>query len=313
LAIKRLQNKVAESRFALPIVAIYTILVWIAAGLLTHQLWGQFICMVVTAVAVMELNNRYALIRIFSRMVSCAFLVLISMANFLFPSLSAGLVIVCLAFFNLIIFHTYQNKSATGVVFHAFLCIGIASLFFIQILYLLPILWFIMGSLLVSLNKRTFFASIIGILTPYWLWGGYSIYTGYTQDIIAHFKQLIEFQDLFDYTIVSEKQIVTLVFIVLLQLIGTVHFLRKSTYDKIRTRDFYYTIMILAFTILAFILLQPQHYDTLLGLLIIYTAPLIAHFITLTQTKITNITFYIILLTTLTITIFNLWNPSLTF
>ena len=176
MANKRLQNKVAESRLALPIVAIYAILVWIATGLLTYQLWGQFICMVVTAVTVMELNNRYALIRIYSRMVSCAFLVLISMANFLFPSLSVGIVCVCLAFFYLIIFHTYQNKNATGVVFHAFLCIGIASLFFIQILYFLPLLWFIMGTLLVSLHKKTFFASIIGILTPYWLWRIYGLY-----------------------------------------------------------------------------------------------------------------------------------------
>jgi hypothetical protein len=59
--------------------------------------------------------------------------------------------------------------------------------------------------------------------------------------------------------------------------------------------------------------LLPQYYDFLLRLLIINTAPLIAHFLTLTNTRITNIAFYVICATALILTAINLWIPSLSF
>ena len=42
-------------------------------------------------------------------------------------------------------------------------------------------------------------------------------------------------------------------------------------------------------------------------LLIVNTAPMIAHYIALTNTKVTNVSFYIIILITLGITIGNVW------
>jgi hypothetical protein len=45
---------------------------------------------------------------------------------------------------------------------------------------------------------------------------------------------------------------------------------------------------------------------------IILTSPLIGHFIALTNTKITNIAFYVILITALLLTGFNLWTSSFT-
>jgi hypothetical protein len=64
---------------------------------------------------------------------------------------------------------------------------------------------------------------------------------------------------------------------------------------------------------IVFTILQPQHFDFLLRILIISTAALIGHFITLTHTWITNIAFHLIIVITLLITAYNLWMPSLTF
>ena len=62
-----------------------------------------------------------------------------------------------------------------------------------------------------------------------------------------------------------------------------------------------------------FLVLQPQHYDVLIRLLIINTAPLIGHFIALTHTKVTNIAFYAIVIICLLVTAFNAWTSSLIF
>jgi hypothetical protein len=51
-----------------------------------------------------------------------------------------------------------------------------------------------------------------------------------------------------------------------------------------------------------------------LRMLIIFTSPLIGHFISLTNTKVTNIAFYAIIIITLAITVFNIFfTPTVIF
>ena len=73
---KRLQNTVSESRMALPCTAAYAICIWLLAGLLQGNWWIQFAIFAVCTYLMVELNNANALLRIYSRMVSCTFVVL---------------------------------------------------------------------------------------------------------------------------------------------------------------------------------------------------------------------------------------------
>jgi hypothetical protein len=58
---------------------------------------------------------------------------------------------------------------------------------------------------------------------------------------------------------------------------------------------------------IVFLLLQPQHYDVLIRILIINTAPLLGHFLALTHTRQTNIVFFVITAAVILITGYNLW------
>ena len=78
------QKHIAQSRWASPITAAYGLVVTSAAGLVTDGLWLNFAMLLVSTVMMAELNNYYALIRIYSRMVSCSFLVMTTMSLFLF-------------------------------------------------------------------------------------------------------------------------------------------------------------------------------------------------------------------------------------
>ena len=69
MSVKRLQNRIAESRFTLPVTGTITLLTWIGA-----HLTGQiniislpYLFIVISTYLMVELNNSNALMRIYSR------------------------------------------------------------------------------------------------------------------------------------------------------------------------------------------------------------------------------------------------------
>ena len=95
----------------------------------------------------------------------------------------------------------------------------------------------------------------------------------------------------------------------LLTLVGTIHFLRNSFLDKIKTRMIYEALMVINIGCIVFLILQPQHYSFLVRLIIVNTSPFIGHFITLTRTRLTNITFIVFTLSVVALTLYTLWMP----
>ena len=257
----------------------------------------------------MEINNSNALIRIYSRMVSCSFLALTSMATFLFPSLRESIVQLCLITSYTIIFHIYQDKDSPGLMFYAFLCLGIASVLFIQVLYFVPLLWLLIGFKMMAFSFRMFCASIVGLITPYWFLAPLSFFTGHFDSLVEHITSIAYFQPLFQYQRFNDHHYITFAFVCLVALIGMVHYLRNSHMDKIRTQMIYELLMWMNLFTVVFIILQPQHFEILLGMMIVNTSPFIGHFLALTHTKLTNVTFYMLIFLILFITAYNLWIP----
>lgn len=309
--IKRIQNKVAESRLALPVMAVFACLVWVLAGVIQGQWWMQFVCFAVSTYLMVELNNGNALIRIYSRMVSCAFLLMSCASCFLFPSLGGAIVELCFIASFAIAFHCYQDKQSPGWTFYSFLCLGLASLVFVQTLYLVPLFWLLMKVQLNSMSWRTFFASIIGLAMPYWFALCWLLFRDKFELSVTHFQQLAEVRVPFDYSMLTVQQVALYVFVVVLAVTGTIHFWRNSIDDKIRIRQFFSCFITVDAVVLIMLALQPQHYDMLFRMAVVCTAPLIGHFIALTRTRITNIAFFAIVAVGLLLTVLSLWMPSM--
>lgn len=305
--IKRTQNRIAESRWALPICAAYTLLICIISGLFVEGIWVQLALTAVATLLMVELNNRNSLIRIYSRMVSCSFLVLTMMTPHKIESTDGCIVSVCFVAFHLALFHAYQDKKATGYVLWAFTAIGIASTVWIQILLFVPVLWVLTGTNILALSLRTFVASIMGILLPYWFISAYYIYMGDITPLVNHVVAIAEFGQPLEFYNCSINDLLPLGFIALLAITGSIHFLRTSYMDKIRTRMIYEMFITMTIATMVLIILQPQHANIATHMLIISTAPLIGHFLALTSTKITNIASLAIMATALVITALNLW------
>ena len=86
-----------------------------------------------------------------------------------------------------------------------------------------------------------------------------------------------------------------------------IHYFRTSFRDNIRIRQLFYSLIILNLFCTLFLIAQPQHYDSMMRVMIITASPLIGHFISLTHTRVTNIAFLVILAITVLLTGFNLW------
>ena len=310
MARKRIQNKISESRFALPAAALYSVFTWLACGLLTHGWWLSFLLMIVTSYFMVEVNNRNALIRIYSRMVSCSFLVFSVMENFLFGNNTAAATGLCCAGFLLMFFKTYQRKDSSTSIFYAFTFLGILSFFCVQILYLLPIIWILLTTKIIAWSWRNFWSSILGIIMPYWFLEGYYIYIGKYRWVIEHLTELISANQLFNWTIIDIPRRISFIWLVLLSIIGIVHFLTTSYKDNIKVRMFYESFITIDIAIFLLLLIFPSHYDELIAVFTVSTSPIIAHYIALTRGKANNIVFIFIMIITLLITLFNM-TPNL--
>lgn len=287
---------------------------WVLRGLGDPQVWPCLTCMVIATLFMVELNNGNSLIRIYSRMVSSSFAVMMTMAQFVHTSLQASVVTLCAVGFLLCLFRCYQDHDAPGWTFYAFLCVGLASLVWVQVLFFLPILWLVMGTMIYCMGPRNLVASLLGLAAPYWFYLGYCALMGDVEGFADHFIALSVFQPLWDYGMLNVMQWAMLGIVIVCALIGAGHFWATIYNDKIRTRMLYQAFCLIDFVALVFLILQPQHFTPLWCIMAVCTAPLIAHFIALTQGKLCSWTTYVLMIIAAGIMAYNCITtfPSLT-
>lgn len=292
---------------------IYAVGIWLMCGLINREWWVQFALFAISVYLMVELNNISALIRVYSRMVSCSFIILICSACFLFPLTQGAIVQTMVIGALILLFMTYQDQQSPGFTYYAFILWSIATGASVHMLFYLPLLWLLMGTQLQSLSWRTLSASVLGILTPYWIYACWLVWQGDFTPLIAHFKQLDNLQVPLQFTTLDTGRIAVFVLLAVVSVIGTIHFIRQHHFDKIRIRQLYGFFIWMDLATVLFVVLQPQFYDVLIRIMFICTAPLIGHFLALTHTKITNIAFCILVVITLAVTGLNLWMSSFLF
>ena len=95
--------------------------------------------------------------------------------------------------------------------------------------------------------------------------------------------------------------------VLVLFLVGAIHFWLTSYMDKIRVRQIYTSLILLTLYTILLLAVQPQMYNVLIYMLTIAVSPIIAHFVSLTRTRMSNIFFFVLMATILILTGMNLW------
>ncbi len=288
---KRFQNRAAESSLLFTTTAIYAAIIWLLADENVLARWPQLLCIMLSTFLMRELCNSNSLIRVRTQLVSSIFLLLTVAVPSLFGILRSNLLSVCIIIFLMLLFSTYQNEKGTGRMYWASLALGTATLVNIHLLIYIPIIWLLSLTQLQSLNIRTWIASLLGLLTPYWLLSPWLLFTRDWQLVYDFFAPLTNCYPLFDYGCLPVSTIGFLVLVTILSFCSLTNFLQKSYEDRIRARQMYGFLFILFLVTLIFLLLRPDLYQLFIPIITICSSLLIAHFFALTHTKTTNIVF----------------------
>lgn len=305
-----LHNKLATSSFLLPVAFVLSLLLWYIHGITSdlHLVLGFIACLSCTAL-MMELNNAYVLLRVRSRMVSATFALLWASCSSLHVLQWSHVVALCFILTYHSLFHAYQQQSTSVDTFNAFLCLGISSIIVPQLIILtIPLAvafaWF------QAMNARSFFAMLLGVITPLWL----GISCGFLTDSLPvlqdYFLSKVHWS-LSYYRQLTIPQVSLFAWILIMDVIAVSHVLRYSYKDKIRTRMFYYFMSWMTLVLIALVLAFPQYLQVMLILLITNSSPLIAHYITLANGKVPRAIFLIALFLLIAIITMNLWLPLL--
>lgn len=286
-----------------------TFIFWFIAWLEDNVTFLPFVLVIATGLLMMWINHLFALIKVFSRMIASTYLAFTT-ALLIAPNiggLQTKVVFVqfCLVSFLILFFSCYQYRKAQGVILYAFLMLGIASLFFKQLLLIVPLLWILSAYCMVTFSGKIWLSSIFGIGLPYLFVFTYYICTGVpsAEQTLLHNW---DFCRVFDFSGVPLCLKISLVCSSLLTVIGFAHLMMEGHKDKVRTRMMYQIFISIGFYAMLLCFLQPQHIAVYTGIMLIPASAMVGHFFAMTDTKNTNYIFMAIVATTYLVTIYNL-------
>ena len=308
---KRFQNRVAESSLSLPVSAIISILIWFAAGLISRKLWIPLLLTGFSTYLIAEMNTRNTLLRIRSRMMSCVFLWLATMQATIAVRWQTTVIQTLTGLCIYLLLFCYKDKKEVPSIFCIALIISIGSIIWTPFLYFLPIVIFLLCVPLYAISFKAVSAIIMGIVLPYWTLIPYFVYKENTDWIKLHFASLHDASVLFDYSSVTVGHLVCYAILIILMLIGWIHFVRTAYKDKIKTRNLYDVIITLSIFFALIIPIAPAYADYTITMLAVAVSPLAAHYFSLTNTKLTNIVFIITLIILAMVSIMAIYTPYL--
>ena len=307
--VRRLQKEISTSKLSWSVAALTTLLLWFVAWLEDHVTFLPFVLLMVSGLLMMWMNHLFALIRVYSRMIASSFLAF-NLAFLMAPDIGGMQLQVtfmqfCVIVFLILFFSCYQYRRAQGVILYAFLMIGLASLVFKQILFLVPILWLLTGYCMVTFSVKILLSSIFGVSLPYVFLLTYYFMVGTPLEewTLVHNWN---FCHTFDFSGIKMQVMLAFVCASVLSIIGMSHLIHEGHRDKVRTRMMYQIFFALFLFSFAMTLLQPANMLMFTALQLIATSAMIGHFFALTDTKRTNVVFITILSLTYIITLFNL-------
>lgn len=293
-----LQHHITSGRFTLPVcITASALLWWLDDGASPLNIAGWAVCLLTTYVLA-ETDNVQQLIRVRSRMLCCVWLFVASLVVFLHPLMKVQLPALCLSASYYLLFRCYQRYEPVVDVFHCFLFQSVSSLLFPPMLVLsIPMLIYLWRLMFVR-SWRTFWAFVLGLALPYIVWSSWCVLTGHFEPLIAHFLPLYhvpQFETAI-YRNLFSPDLLPFALISMLMLLGAIHHLTTSFADKIRVRHMLRVFIFQSLLFMALPAVLPESLPTLTSLLLVSSAPLIAHFFSLVENRFTNILFCIVLL-----------------
>lgn len=275
------QNQIAESRLTLPLSVAVFLIVCVLEGVpnSTDAMLGAWVCFM-TAIVILITNVELKILRVRSRLNESLWLLLAATMPWLYSmdvpvacafglSGALGLLVSC-----------YQTRVPVERVFHSFLCLGAAGILSPVMLLLSPVFYLCLALFLRAFSWKTFWAGMVGLVAPFcfmMLYGAFDDDVYFACEVTMKRWQAAIPRD--GLSLLPDEQLVPVWgMLVLVSLVGIVHYMRKRYNDKIRVRMMYYVYLYVTLFLHAAFLLLPSSRFEVLAMLAVSSSPLLAHY-----------------------------------
>ncbi len=214
-------------------------------------------------VAIQVVNDRYSFIYIRTKLPASLFIIIVSgftQLHTLHPVFPATLFLL-FALFNL--FGTFEEQKPYARIFNAGLFLGIGTLFYLNLLVLLPA--FIIGIVILSheSNWRYYVILLIGFLLPTVFAFSYAFITDRIPEFSLSLKNAFTTPENLFHTNIA--QYVFLAFLILLTLTGSIKIMQQYDSKKVSTRKYFSIFLIIfIFSLISFILIPVTSQEILI-------------------------------------------------
>ena len=324
----KFQRRLAISPTSLHSVSVIVVIAWVVAGsaspvtrdslaglwhllpgAVTHSGWVNQLLAIITVIlsvyTLHELNLSHVLLRINSRTISFTFAALMTASVFLHAFLPGFIVMFFVLISLFFLFRAYHQDFSAGNSFVAFLCLGISTLFYPKMIWMIPT-YILSFYLLRALNPRSISGAVLGLITPLWLVGSIA----YILDEMVLFSgilhQMVDFE-WGGYALHSTSQTMMIWLAFAIFLIGSVDFLLRNYLDKTRVRVLYYVVLLHGVSYFLLLLLQPVSVLTLLPVAIVFSGIMGGHYVSNDDTPLSNFLVCVFTILILVSYILNTW------
>ena len=256
------------------------------------------------AFLIQRMNYVVGLIREKTALPFLFFVLLISTNPAFFPLKSTSVGVVCLVLGLYQLFLSYHNTATQGLAYNWALLIGAGSLFWIPILWFMPLFWFGMYQLR-SLSFRTFGATLFGFLTVYWLVLGWCVWQHDFTWFTGSFPVLVRFRPA--VAPVDVWHLVILAWTGLLVLAAAINIFTHEYSDSLRTREnLSFLVVFCGWTLVPYFLYDSS--EEFLVAACIPSSILMAHFFTVKWNKWVRGLFYLTIMAFMGFWWLEIWN-----
>lgn len=240
------------------------------------------------------LNQCFSIIRTRTYLPFLFYMLLITIEPFAFFSLEGNIATLFLVIIVFYFFKSYQSEKAVEEAFNIGLLLSLGSLFSVRLLFFIPIIW-IGLAYVQALSGKSFFASLVGIFTPYWLVFCWFLYqkdiAGFMEPFFRLFQ--INFHFVFDFNISDWLKIC---FSGLITVSAVINFRMHSFRDKIKTRIYFYLILVLIIYVFVLLVLGILPVSEYVGIYCFSVSLFAAHLFATSGSRLSTIFFYLLLL-----------------
>jgi len=262
--------------------------------------------MILIAYIIQRISDIEMLIRERTRLVFIFFVLLTSTNVGLLPFKEVTIVLLCLVFMIYELFKAYQLPEATGKFFNAGVLIGLAGLLMPRTLWFMPLVWIGMYQFL-SLSYRGFLASLIGMLTVYWIILAWCVWTSDFSIFTSIFSSLTDFNFLSIFLVFRYYQL-GFIGIVLLMVVAFFLIKRDAINNRVRVRQMLSFLMNMSLWSLVLICLYGGDADSFFAVFYLPVSVLIAYFFENMRFRFRFLLYYFVLVLSAISFIVRIWN-----